>query len=226
MHSVRQTVRSLVPLVCAALLAIGGCFAPITFHEGLPAWTPPAGKVEGSVGYHRMYWFAEDENADAWYLTPGFRVGLAVPPLAAEVGLTSVVVENDGEFAALLGPTLGIGYQKPGFCFVARPSLSVFSITKEDVEFNLSDAYWQLSLLAGNGYEPDRLSLSGGGRISDHGVGPVFLVDRTLGPVSLRLEGSYMFRYNDNAVGQLLSVGLSVAGPALRTDDDWGGSGY
>jgi hypothetical protein len=246
MHSVRGTVRLLVPVVCAALLAIVSCaYPPFVFHDGLPAWTMPAGKVEGNVGYHRMYW-SVPEDTTAWYptpfdtsfwcLTPGVRYGLAHPPLAAEVGLTSVIMhrevykvdslgmpESEGTYEAMFGPMLGIGYRTPNFCVVARPSIYLIGITKDTTENRfLRDAYYQLSVLAGNGFKPGRFNFSGGARISDYGMGPVFLVDKGLGPVSLRLEGSYMFPRGPLSAGHLLSVGLSVAGPALRNDDDWG----
>jgi hypothetical protein len=53
-----------------------------------------------------------------------------------------------------------------------------------------------------------------GGRIGRLGFGPVFLVGHSFGPVDLRLEGSYVFPRTDEAEGTLLSVGLTVAGPA------------
>jgi hypothetical protein len=137
---------------------------------------------------------------------------------------------SEGAYEAMFGPMLGIGYRTPNFCVVARPSIYLIGITKDtiytkDLRFVL-DAYYQLSVLVGNGFKPGRFNVSGGGRISDYGMGPVILVDKGLGPVSLRLEGSYMFPRGNQSAGNLFSVGLSVAGPALRTDDDWGGSGY
>jgi len=110
---------------------------------------------------------------------------------------------------------------------VARPSIYLIGITKDTIDFRfLRDAYYQLSLLAGNGFQPGRFNFSGGGRISDYGMGPVILVDKGLGPVSLRLETSYMFPRGIQSSGHILSVGLSVAGPALQSDDDWGMWGY
>jgi hypothetical protein len=244
MNSVRGSVRSLAPFACVAVLAIVSCAVPpFAFHDGLPAWTMPAGKVEGSIGYHRMYWYPEEDTSSYyptlndtsfWCLTPGVRYGLARPPLAAEVGVTSVImhreVDSAGTYEAMLGPMLGIGYRTPGFCVVARPSLYLIGITKDTMVTKnlrfLRDAYFQLSLLAGNGFRPGRFNFSGGARISDYGMGPVFLADRNLGPVSLRLETSYMFPRGSQSSGQLLSVGLSAGGPALQTDDDWGTWGY
>jgi hypothetical protein len=255
MHSVRGKVRLLKPVACAALLAIVGCAVPpFAFHDGLPAWTMPAGKVEGNIGYHRMYWHVPADtsswypmaiDSSFWYLTPGVRYGLARPPLAAEVGVTSVIMQREvyefdslgmpmpdskGTYEAMFGPMLGIGYRTPSFCLVARPSLYLIAITEDtiytkDLRF-LRDAYFQLSLLAGNGFKPGRFNFSGGCRISDYGMGPVVLVDKGLGPVSLRLEGSYIFPRGSQSDGQLLSFGLSVAGPALQSDDNWGTWGY
>jgi hypothetical protein len=223
MHSVRGSARSLVPLACAALLAVGGCVAPpITFHDGLPAWSPPAGKPEGSIGYHRMYWFLEGESSSEWYLTPGFRVGLARPPLAVDVGLTSAVFESDGHFGALLGPAFAIGYQTQSASFLVRPGAYVLSITEEDIETGFDDPLWQVSVLGGNGYKAGRTHVSGGARIGRLGVGPVVLVGHSFGPVDLRLEGSYMFPRTDEAEGTLLSVGLTVGGPVPQGEDDSG----
>lgn len=254
MHSVRGNVRLLKPVAWAALLAIVSCaYPPFVFHDGLPAWTMPAGKVEGNIGYHRMYWSAPVDTSayiftpidtSFWCLTPGVRYGLARPPLAAEVGLTSVIMHrevykvdslgmpvvdslgmpvSEGTYEAMFGPMLGIGYRTPNFCVVARPSIYLIGITKDTTENRfLRDAYYQLSVLAGNGFKPGRFNFSGGARISDYGMGPVILVDKGLGPVSLRLEGSYMFPRGPLSAGNLLSVGLSVAGPALQSDDDWG----
>ena len=228
MQNVRASVRPLLLIACVALLATGGCvLPPIVFHDGLPAWTPGAGKPEGSIGYHRIYWYNSGEYVgSAWYLTPGFRVGLGRPPLAADIGLTSMVVESDGEFGALVGAALGIGYQRQNFGFMVRPSAYVMSIGGGDVRFGLDDPLWQFSLLAGNGNQPGAVHFSGGGRVGRLGVGPVFLADRTVGPVNLRLETSYTFAYNDDAAGRLLSVGFTIGGPAPGSDDEAGLGDY
>lgn len=222
MQYVRGTVQPLLLFACVALLATSGCVAPpIAFHDGLPAWTPEPGRAEGSVGYHRMFW--SEGSGSFWYLTPGVRFGLARPPLTADVGLTSVVITSGGEFGALLGPVLGIGYRSPNFCVVGRPSLYVLGIGGGSVQFNLSDAIWQFSLLAGNGTQAGKVHFSGGGRISEYGVGPVLLVGYSLGSVDLRAEASYMLPNSDLAEGQLLTVGLTVAGPAPKSENDLDG---
>jgi len=214
MHSVRGTARLLMPFACAALLAMGGCVAPpITFHDGLPAWAPPAGRPEASIGYQRMYWYVEGQSTSSWYLTPVFRVGLARPPLAADVGLTSAVFESDGHFGALLGPAFAIGYQTQTASFIVRPGAYVLGISDEETDF-FDEPLWQVSLLGGNGYRAGRTHVSGGGRIGRLGIGPVLLVGHSFGSVDLRLEGSYMFPRTDEAEGTLLSVGLTVGGPA------------
>ena len=220
MLDVRSFVRSALFLAALALLAIGGCvMPPIAFHDGLPAWTPSTGRTEGSIGYHRMYW-SEGEGS-VWYLTPGIRAGLARPPMAADAGLTSVVVENGGRFGALMGLTLGIGYQNKDMSVIARPGAYFMSISPDGVEFGFDDPLWQVSVLGGSRFTPGRSHVSGGGRISRFGVGPALLVGHSVGPVVLRLEGSYTFPYNDNATGRLLTVGLTVGGPApSQTDHD------
>jgi len=219
MRYVRETTRPLLLFACAALFAVSGCpMPPIAFHDGLPAWTPGPGKPEGSIGYHRMYW-SEGERP-LWYLTPGFRFGLAQPPGAADIGLTSVVVEGGGEFAAVLGPTLGIGYQQRDFSVVVRPSAYVLVIGVGDVQF-ADEPFWQVALLAGNGTRAGETHVSGGGRVSRYGVGPVLLVGHSYGPVDLRLEGSYMFPHSE-AEGRLLTVGLTIGGPAPEREDESG----
>jgi hypothetical protein len=165
-----------------------------------------------------MYW-SEGEGS-AWYLTPGVRFGLLRPPLAADIGLTSVVVESDGEFGAMIGPVLGIGHQSPNFSVIVRPSAYVLSIFGGDVQFGLDDPFWQVSLLAGNGTKAGKTHISGGGRIGRLGIGPVLLVGQSLGPVDLRLEGSYMFPRTEETAGRLLTVGLTIGGPAPQSEDE------
>jgi hypothetical protein len=219
----------LLLFACAALLAIGGCVG--AYHDGLPAWTPPAGKTESSIGYHRPFW--PDGGGSSWYLTPGVRSGLLQPPLAGDIGLTSVVMERGGKFGALLGPVLGIGYQSSNFCFVVRPSAYVVGFSGGGGRFFL---WWQVSLLAGNSAQAGRTHVSGGGRANATGAGPVLLVDHSFGSVNLRLEGSYMFPYGGSynmfpggtytpTDGQL-TVGLTVGGPAPQSEEEWSLEGY
>lgn len=214
MQCVPVIARSLPLFACAALLAVGGCVVPpFAFHDGLPAWTPPPGKPEASIGYHRMYWFLEGQSSSEWYLTPVFRVGLTPPPMQVEAGLTSMVYESDGHFGAMLGPVIGFGHRGQDASFLLRPGAYVLSISDQDADF-FDDPFWQVTMLVGNGYRARRVHASGGGRISRLGVGPVFLVGHSFGRVDLRLEGSYMFPRTDEAQGTLLSVGLTVGGPA------------
>lgn len=144
--------------------------------------------------------------------------------MAADAGLTSVVVESEGRFGALPGLSLGIGYQSEGLSVIAGPGAYSMSTSPDGVEFGFDDPLWQVSVLGGNRFTPGRVHVSGGGRISRFGVGPALLVGHSVGPVDLRLEGSYTFAYNDNAAGRLLTVGLVVGGPApSQSDDDLGG---
>jgi hypothetical protein len=211
MHSVRGTVRLLVPFACAALLALSGCV--VAYHDGLPAWTPPAGRTEGSIGYHRV--LSPGSSSGIWYLTPGARIGLARPPLAADVGLASAVVADGGDMTAMLGPVLGIGYQGSSVCIVLRPSAYLLCFSGGEV---VASPWWQVSLLAGSSVQSGRTHISGGGRASQFGAGPVFLVDRSYGPVNLRVEGSYMLPYATYVYGPYsdgqLTLGLTVGGPA------------
>jgi hypothetical protein len=220
----------LLLFACAALLAIGGCVVAYhvgAYHDGLPAWTPPAGKAEGSIGYHRLFW--PDGGGSSWYLTPGVRSGLLQPPLAGDIGLTSVVMERGGEFVALLGPVLGIGYQRSNFCFVVRSSAHMLGFFGGGVGFPL---WGQVSLLAGNSAQTGRTHVSGGGRIGRLGMGPVLLVDHSFGSVNLRLEGSYMFPNGRSrglvytATDEQLTVGLTVGGSAPQSEDEWSSEGY
>ncbi len=226
MWYVRETVRPLRLLACVALFAAGGCtMAPIAFHDGLPAWTPGPGQPEASIGYNRAYWYIGEYQGSDWYLTPGFRWGLAESPLAADIGLTSVVAKSGGEFGALLGPALGIGYQGQGVNVLVRPSAYIISIIPGiGAQWAFDDPifFWQVSLLAGNNYQSGLTHFSGGGRIGRLGIGPVFLVDHTFGQVILRLEASYMFPRTSESVGRLLSVGLTVGGPVPQNEEESG----
>jgi hypothetical protein len=223
MLDTRPFVRSALFLAALALLASSACVPPITFHDGLSAWTPEPGRAEGSVGYHRLYW-PGGGGGSIWYLTPGVRCGLRQSPLVGDIGLTSVVIIGGGIWAAMLGPALGIGYQTRNFCFVVRPSAYMLSFYSGGVHFR--DPLWQVSLLAGNRAQSGKTHISGGCRASKLGGGPVLLVDHSVGPVNLRLEGSYMLQYETYVYGPYsngqLTVGLTVGGPAPSQSDNWG----
>jgi hypothetical protein len=218
MHGIRRICRPVLFVAAWLLLATSGC-PPVAWHDGLPAWTPDPGRTEASIGYQRMFLpgWSIDIGGDTLrssasgisYLTPGVRVGLSRSP-AAEVGLTSVVFVGGGEATALVGPELGIGCQSPDFSLICRPSFYFLSI----VGGSVSVVPWpQLSLLVGNGYEPDRVHAALGGRVSQLAVGPVCVVGKTVPPLDLRLEASYMLPAN-GALGQTLTLGLTVAAPA------------
>ncbi len=211
MCDLRETARRLLLLACTALLAGSGCV--IAYHDGLPAWTPPAGRAEGSIGGH---WVSGSGSgvSNLWYLTPGFRFGLPrLGSLAADLGLSSVVTAGDGGYTAVLGPVLGIGYQRPSFGFVVRGSMYLVGFGTGGTA--ILGPNWQVALLAGNGGQPDRTHISGGLRGSVYGAGPILLLDRDVGPVNLRVEGSYMlpyegWLYGPHSDGQV-TLGLTAA---------------
>ena len=216
MQCVRATVRPLLLLACAALLAIGGCLG--AYHDGLPAWSPPAGQSAASVGYHWQY----SPGFGFGYLTPGARIGLGQPPLAADFGFTSAVVVGSGVAVAALGPVIGIGYQGSSVSFMLRPSAYLLGISTSGVGFFSS---WQASLLAGNSVQAGKTHISGGGRFSQHTVGPVLLIGHSLGALDLRLEGSFQFGTLDSEQTRL-TVGLTVGGPAPQAEEEPGMWGY
>ena len=231
-HCVRKTVRSLLPVACASLLAIGGC-VPLVYHDGLPAWTPPEGMPELSIGCHRM--FSSDGWSDSlkstWYLTPGARVGLARPPRALDLGLTSVLwTDSGGGPEAALFAVLGVGYQQPDGCLVSRISFYLLGFSEEGTQsfFSAEEPVCQFSVLGGLGARTDRTHLSFGGRSNFQGFGPVLLVDHSFGPASLRLEGSLMLSTFNLLFSRLkeverlppmLTIGLTVGGPAPQGKD-------
>lgn len=82
MPDVRSVARPAVYVAAIVLLAGSACVPPVAFHDGLPAWTPKAGKVEWRVGYQHLSGFGADSfdflglrpaNPDfsVGYLTPG-----------------------------------------------------------------------------------------------------------------------------------------------------------
>jgi len=190
----------------------------------MPAWAPGPGEPEANLGYQRVFYYSSGEyQGSAWYLTPGFRCGLARPPLAADVGLTSAVIENDWEFGAIVGAGAGIGYQSNSVSVMVRPSMYFMSIVPgSGVQWGFDEPLWQVSLLAGNGVQSGQTHVSAGGRIGRLGIGPALLVDHSVGPVNLRLETSYMFPRTSEAEGRLLTVGLTVGGPVSQDEDETG----
>jgi hypothetical protein len=220
MQYVRAIVR-LVPFVaCAALVAAGGCALPFAYHDGLPAWTPPPGATEASIGYQRV--FVMQERGSAWYVTPGARVGLAEPPLVADAGLTGMVVESEGEFGAALGPFVGIGYQFGSVGVILRPGAYMLAMAGGNWYYSIDEPLWQVSLLAGNGFASGNTHVSGGFRVSRLAVGPVLLADQNAGAVNLRLELSYMFPRTSDITGRVLTVGIAVGGPMRQDEYDPG----
>jgi hypothetical protein len=152
-------------LAGTALLVTCVCVPPIEWHDGLPAWAPELGRTEARVGYQRLAVIGGDTisflggsflypSYSVGYLTPGVRVGLGKAPLAAEVGLTSVVLAGDGYFSTLAGPEFGLGYSSPDVSLMFRPSfyfLDVYSDRESGTTVQTS-SWSQLSMLVGTGY--------------------------------------------------------------------------
>jgi len=63
MHDIRTVVHFVLLMAAAVLLAGSACLPPVAWHDGLPAWSPPAGKPEASIGYHRMFWSEVEGSA-------------------------------------------------------------------------------------------------------------------------------------------------------------------
>jgi hypothetical protein len=218
MNGARRATRLLLTFACAALLAISGCI--MAYNDGLPAWTPRAGRTEGSFGYHRV--FSPGGGGSIWYLTPGVRHGLRQSSLVGDIGVNSVVVVSSGwHWSAILGPSLGVGFETGDFCFMVRPSVYVLNVSRAGVNFG---ERWQVSMLGGNNVQSGRTHISGGVRASEYGGGPVLLVDRSVGSVNLRLEGAYMLQYETYLYGPYsdgqLSLGLTAAAPAPWGEDE------
>ncbi len=221
----RPFVRSALFLAVMFLFAGSACVPPIAFHDGLPAWAPEPGGVEWRVGYQHLTAFGADSfnfiglpfsipDFSVSYLTPGVRVGLNREPLAAEVGLTSVIRATGG-FSALLGGEVGLGYNDPTVSVMFRPSLYLLDIHSDDESGTGADvAPWaQASILVGNGYRSRGLNFAVGARASDYGAGPLALIGLNLQPVEFRAEVSYMMPVSYYATGRVLTIGFTAAAP-------------
>lgn len=165
-------VRPSLFVAAAVLLAGSACVPPIAFNDGLPAWAPEASGVEWRVGYQRISAFGADSfdilgnrlatpDFSFSYLTPGFRVGLDRDPLAAEVGLTTAIAAA-GNFSALLGGELGLGYGDPNVSVMFRPSLYLFDFYSDRESGTGVDVALrtQATLLVGNGYRERGLNFA------------------------------------------------------------------
>ena len=146
------------------------------------------------------------------YLTPGVRWGLSQKPLAADVGLTSVLAVGDG-LGIMVGPALGVGSCDTNFSVMFRPSLYLLGLSIGGEGGLHMTSWYQLELLLGNGHRSRGVSFAAGGRASNIAVGPVGVVGVTLHPVDLRAEVSYMWPAAPVATGTALTIGLTVAAP-------------
>ena len=225
MIETRPFVRPALLLATMLLLAGGTCVPPIAFHDGLPAWAPEPGGVEWRVGYQHLSAFGADSfdflglpfaipDFSVSYLTPGVRVGLNRAPLAAELGLTSVIRATGG-FSALFGGEVGLGYNDPTISVMFRPSLYLLDVYSDaETGTGVDVAPWtQASILVGNGYRSRGLNFAVGGRASDYGAGPLALIGLNLRPVEFRAEVSYMLPVSYYATGRVLTIGLTAAAP-------------
>jgi len=221
----RPLVRPALFLAAMVLLAGSACVPPIAFHDGLPAWAPAPGGVEWRVGYQHLSAFGADSfnflgqpfaipDFSVGYLTPGVRVGLNREPLAAELGLTSVI-KAAGGFSALFGGEVGLGYNDPSISVMFRPSLYLLNFYSDDESgTGAVVAPWtQASLLVGNGYRARGLNYALGGRVSNYGAGPLAIIGYNLRPVEFRAELSYMLPVSYYATGRVLTIGLTAAAP-------------
>lgn len=226
----RQSTRAILPSAACALLVFAACVPPITWHDGLPAWSPEPKDVEWRLGYQRLSAFdaetfeifgAEFTRPDVSisYLTPGVRWGLSQSPLAADVGIASVVAVGDG-LGILAGPAFGVGRCDTNFSVMFRPSLYLLGLSIGGDESGLHPMAWyQLELLLGNGRRSRGVSFALGGRAGPLAFGPVGIADVVLHPVDLRAEVSYMWPGSPFATGRALTIGLTVAAPTRRDSD-------
>jgi hypothetical protein len=226
MPDIHPVVRSALFLAAMALLAGSACMPPIAFHDGLPAWTPEAKGIEWRIGYQHLSAFDADSfeflglrfaspDVSASYLTAGVRVGDRRGPVAAEVGLTSVITAGGGDFSLLAGPAIGIGYSDPKLNVMFRPSIYLLDIYGNHVDgggVQLS-SWGQVSMLVGTGYRARGVNFAAGGRASPFGAGPLAVVGVNLRPVEFRAELSYMLPISGMATGKALTVGLTAAAP-------------
>jgi hypothetical protein len=223
MSNIRRVVRSALFLAALVLLTGSACVPPIAWHDGLPAWSPEQKDVEWRVGYQRLSAFGADTfelldeqfaapDFNVSYLTPGVRWGLGHGPLAADVGIASVLAVGGG-LGILAGPAFGIGRCDTSFSVMFRPSLYMFSLSLGGHGGLQLTPWYQLELLLGNGYRAKGVSFAAGGRASPFAAGPVGVVDVNLHPVDLRAEVSYMWPADPVATGTALTIGLTVAAP-------------
>jgi hypothetical protein len=221
----RQSVRSSLTVAACAVVVFAACVPPVAWHDGLPAWSPEQKDVEWRVGYQRLSAFHADTfelfgeefarpDFSVNYLTPGVRWGLGQKPLAADVGLASVLTVGSG-LGFLVGPAFGIGRCDTNFSVMFRPSLYVLSLNTSESGLHWGPWY-QLELLAGNGYRTGGVSFAAGGRASPFAAGPVGLVGVSLYPIDLRAEVSYMWPAAAVATGTALTIGLTAAAPTRR----------
>ena len=225
MSLIRQSVHASLLAAACAVLVFAACVPPIAWHDGLPAWSPEQKDVEWRVGVQRLSAFGADTfelldqqfaapDFNVSYLTPGVRWGLGHGPLAADVGIASVLVVGSG-LGMLVGPTFGVGSCDTNFSVMFRPSLYMFSLSFGGEGLQLIPWY-QLELLLGNGHRARGVSFAAGGRASPFAVGPVGVADLVLHPIDLRAEVSYMIPAASVATGTALTIGLSVATPTRR----------
>jgi hypothetical protein len=126
---------------------------------------------------------------------------------------------------------LGFSREEHDFCVTTRLSWYMVGVNKDGVRDWFDESYTAASVFFGNSAQSARTHLSGGFRTNTWGIGPVLLLDHSLGPASLRLEGSYMVAILNrlladplgvDKVPPMLTLGLTIAGPAPPAPGDSG----
>jgi hypothetical protein len=214
-------------LLAAAVLLFFACLPPIAFHDGLPAWSPQEKDVEWRLGYQHLSAFDADTfelfgeefarpDFSISYFTPGVRWGLRQSPVAADVGIASVISAGGGGVSVQVAPTFGVGHCDKNYSVMFRPSVYLFSLNLGDeTEFQLTP-WIQGELLVGNGYRAKGMNFAAGGRASPLAAGPIGFVGVSVHPVDIRAEVSYMWPMSFAATGKALTIGLTAAAPTKR----------
>lgn len=218
--------------LAAAVLSCSCVSAPIAYHDGLPAWTPPGGTQEFRIGSHRMFFSDESirqsVGSGEWYITPGWRTGLVAGDWSAEYGAQALAEFRPSEFNLAGGVGAGIGRTRPsialrlawyGLQFGYAPSLGPPNAALTP--------YYQLSLLAGTDRKPNGLHGAAGFRMSPMALGPMVLGEYSRGRAAIRAEASLMlpppvllfpvwWGGPTTLRGRTLAFGLTLAGTTSR----------
>lgn len=192
-------------LAALGLLATSCVFAPMAYHDGLPASMPAPGFAAVRVEYNRAYWRHDSISAEPYvYWGGGLRFGQEWRRFCFEEGLT---VLNPGVTLPCLQG--GVGLRNPA---VTLRALWTPVALGSRIQFDPM-LWWQVSALVGTPRKLRGFGISTGARTSRIGIGPMAVLDYSHSGISFRLEGSMTFRtpWADSAVqGRVLTVGLSA----------------